>query len=685
MEKNLFRENEKIIRDTVHGDILIEDKFLKVINTKEFQRLRRIKQLSVASIVFPSAEHTRFSHSIGTFFIMKKIINHLEEEFKKLRITIPSRDKDMALVSALVHDIGHGPFSHAFESLISKKQKSHEEWTIEIITSKETEIHQKLCEEFDEDFPNEVASLIQKNPAPDYSKLNFLTMISTIISSQIDADRLDYLVRDSYNTGAKFGNIDIDRLISGLKMTIHNDSYTLYLPQKYLNDVEEYLFSRYQMNKSVYYHPTKVEYEQLIKLIFKRASELYNKNKLEQYPELLEKVFLNDLNVTNYCQLDESLFVWSFNVWKKSNDFILSTLCKNYLERKKFLKINILDNENNQVILFKKDLINILEDEYENNFFEDKYYFIEENYSYSMYKKDKENIKFLDNFGKLKDFSEMTNIFNRENKNKILEEKGKLIFINLDIIKHTHNISEETLIRIKSLINSYNYINHIEIEQKYFIDDRSIFNEIASFLSKEKQNYSIKNIQNASEVLQIDNYYDTQNLDLFKKDKTLRIREKKNKKILTFKSKIKQDDSDIVKNQYERYEYEKEIKDLEINNHLDFIKEKININFDEKNQLKKILKIKNNRKKIEFEFNNTKLEMAFDDFEYFDNNDKSLGKDFQVEVELKSEYSTKINLIKFCRILKNQFSERLEETISSKLKKGMELLTNNTTADKKIH
>ena len=126
----------KIIRDAVHGDIFVEDKFLKIIDTPEFQRMRRIKQLSVANIVFPSADHTRFSHSLGCFYVMKQIIAHFDSIFGKMGIEVSKQDKDIALLAALLHDIGHGPFSHAFEDIHPKgaAQVSHETWTSRIIT-----------------------------------------------------------------------------------------------------------------------------------------------------------------------------------------------------------------------------------------------------------------------------------------------------------------------------------------------------------------------------------------------------------------------------------------------------------------------------------------------------------------------------------------------------------------------
>ena len=155
----------KIIRDAVHGDIFVEDKFLKIIDTPEFQRMRRIKQLSVANIVFPSADHTRFSHSLGCFYVMKQIIAHFDSIFGKMGIEVSKQDKDIALLAALLHDIGHGPFSHAFEDIHPKgaAQVSHETWTSRIITCHSGTIYKQIEETFGKGTAEKVSELSQQS------------------------------------------------------------------------------------------------------------------------------------------------------------------------------------------------------------------------------------------------------------------------------------------------------------------------------------------------------------------------------------------------------------------------------------------------------------------------------------------------------------------------------------------
>lgn len=650
---------------------MVEDKFLSLINTPEFQRLRRIKQLSVADFAFPSADHTRFSHSIGTFYVMKKIISHLEIEFKELEIDIKEEEKDLALVSALVHDIGHGPFSHAFEHLIPDNQKSHEKWTIEIITSDKTLINKKLISEFGEKFPEKVANLIDKKFGEEGGKLNLFSLLSSLISSQIDADRLDYLVRDSYNTGTKFGNIDIDRIISSFKITVHNNQYSIYIPQKYLADIEEYLFSRYQMNKSVYFHPIKVEYEEMIRLIFKRAFMLFKERSLKISNELLKRTFENELSIEDYCSLDESLFLWNFQEWKNSKDKILSLLCECYLNRKKFKNLKVLNNTEKEINHFKKDIIRALGEDYSEDFFDDKFYFIEKKCEYSMYKTKKENIKFLNKFKKLEDFSEISKIFNSSKGNIILENKYKLIYMNLDILGETH--STESIKKVSKVIDSYNLRNHIEIENKYFINDNKYFGKVKQFI---KDLEEVKIIEESNKKLQTDIYFDTVDFDFNKKEEALRVRKKDEEYMLALKIPVSNiEKGEILKGQYERYESEIEVNGFEVSNSIDFINEKSSLKSISSDEINKIIKIENNREKMKLFYKGTKLELAFDDFKIIDINiDAELENKFQIEIELLSEYPHKVKLLELCKLLESKFGDKLEKATESKLQLGLKKL-----------
>ena len=227
MAKNFKMSKGKTIRDPIHGDIFFPNKFLNIIDTPEFQRLRRIHQLSVAYLVFPGAEHTRFSHSIGTYYIMQRIIEHFKPIMKSINLELKERDVDLALAAALLHDIGHGPFSHAFERAIPNSL-NHEEWTAKIITSEQSAVNRELKASFDEKFPEDLANIIRKErlvkkdglKLESTDSIDLFFILSALVSSQLDADRMDYLIRDTKYTGVAFGNIDIERLISSMTLTV---------------------------------------------------------------------------------------------------------------------------------------------------------------------------------------------------------------------------------------------------------------------------------------------------------------------------------------------------------------------------------------------------------------------------------------------------------------------------------
>lgn len=360
----------KIIRDAVHGDIFVEDKFLKIIDTPEFQRLRRIKQLSVANIIFPSAEHTRFSHSIGCFYVMKQIIAHFEAIFKKMGIDIPEQSKNIALLAALLHDIGHGPFSHAFEDIHPRgaERVSHEEWTSRIITCSSGTIYNQIENTFGKGTAKQVSELIEKQRKVKSSEENYVinnidlfSVLSSLISSQLDADRLDYLVRDAYSCGVSFGKIDIQRIISALSLTVYDNQYYVCVPEKYLDDIEAYLMARYHMQSVVYYHDMKVQMEEIIHKIFSRAQKLYEEKRLLFCPPALDTLFSSErLQVKDYIRVDDSTFWCAFQSWSDSDDAELSDYCSTILYRNKLFKLNALDNSSQAFYKFKSDFCQIL-------------------------------------------------------------------------------------------------------------------------------------------------------------------------------------------------------------------------------------------------------------------------------------------------------------------------------------
>ncbi len=189
---------EKVFKDPVHEYIYVQDEMIwDLINTKEFQRLRRIRQLGTTYMTFHGAEHSRFSHSLGVYEITRKIISQFERNRYR---DWPVEERMLCLCAALLHDVGHGPFSHSIEPIF---HVDHEEWTCQIILG-DTEINQVLRRAGDH-FPNQVASVIRKT----YDR----SIVVQLISSQLDADRMDYLLRDAYFTGASYGKFDLDRIL----------------------------------------------------------------------------------------------------------------------------------------------------------------------------------------------------------------------------------------------------------------------------------------------------------------------------------------------------------------------------------------------------------------------------------------------------------------------------------------
>jgi HD superfamily phosphohydrolases len=259
---------EKVFRDPVHNYIHVQHKvILDLINTKEFQRLRRVKQLGTSSFTFQGAEHTRFTHCMGVYEITRQICDNFQRNYptKTPNDGLWNDDERLvALCAALLHDVGHGPYSHTFEHIFDT---DHEMWTQKIITSKETEINQVLRQVSD-DFPEKVASVISKTyPNP---------QVVQMISSQIDADRMDYLLRDAYFTGTKYGMFDLTRILRVMRpyqggIAFDNDG---------MHAVEDYVLCRFQMYQQVYFHPVSRGMEVVLTKLLQRAKDLYEHNQM---------------------------------------------------------------------------------------------------------------------------------------------------------------------------------------------------------------------------------------------------------------------------------------------------------------------------------------------------------------------------------------------------------------------
>lgn len=245
---------KKFIRDSVYGDIMLNEIEVEVMDNPQFQRLRRIKQLGLISLIYPGANHTRFEHSIGTMHIASKLADKLD---------LNQEDKELVRISALLHDIGHGPFSHVSEGVLSFP---HEELTKYVI--KNTAIRDIVEKKFDIDKIIEI--------------INGEGKFGPIVSGELDADRMDYLLRDSHYTGVAYGIIDYERIISNINLNKH-----LSLDIKGVQAAEGALVSRYFMYPSVYQHHT----TRIVNSMFRRGlkklidSGVINENDMYKYDD----------------------------------------------------------------------------------------------------------------------------------------------------------------------------------------------------------------------------------------------------------------------------------------------------------------------------------------------------------------------------------------------------------------
>lgn len=703
MSRNDVTPKGKIIRDPVHGDIFLPDFFVKLIDTPEFQRLRRIHQLAVAYMLFPGADHTRFSHSLGTFHIMQKIINHFDNHLNDLCNPIDEREKDVVLAAALLHDIGHGPFSHAFEKVFPNNVYDHESWTTKIITSEESGVN-KVLKNYDEVFPDNVANLIKKqrqieNQGYDIrniKKIDLFFIFSSLVSSQLDADRMDYLLRDAMYTGVKHGEVDISRLINAMRVTEYKNNFYVCILEKYMDDVEKYLLSRYQMHKGVYYHNFKCEMEIIIKKILNRAMELFKLGVLKEsdLPDGILSIFTgNEMTVKQFNSLDDSILLALFNKWTNISDDILSCLCNALINRKKYRKLRILNNKTEEIDQFKSDLTKIFKRyNYEIKNFEKEYFWIESSEKIDIYKSNKENIWILRRNGVISDLTDISKVISKkqemhrskdsnvDNTLKVnitckkepstnLMDYINVGFINFELIKTINNIDnkEDIVEDIEKLIDAYDSRNHIEIEKKYYFDNKDVFNKVLRKLnSLDKYNLS-----NGCEKQQIDYYYDTLDNKLLHLNSTLRIRKKGNDYQLTIKKPTNTTGSN---EQSERFEYEIPIIDKNIKNNHDYVNKYFPEIIDELNcnNIYEYLTITNNRTKHVLTKENIIFEVVFDDVKYSNNMTGKSSSEYQVEIELKSDYPHRVNLKLLTDYLENEVVE-LKATSDSKYKRGLAL------------
>jgi len=387
-----FMNKLKIINDPIYGFITIPSELIfDIIEHKYFQRLRRVSQMGMSYLVYPGAHHTRFQHAIGCTFLMQKAVQVLK--FKG--ISISKEEEEALIIAILLHDIGHGAFSHALEHSIVN-DISHEEISLKFMEVLNKEFNGKLS----------LAIEIFKGNHP----RNFFNQL---ISSQLDIDRLDYLKRDSFYTGVAEGNVNSERLITMLNV-VNNE---LVVEEKGIYSVEKFIIARRLMYWQVYLHKTGLVAENVLVKVLQRAKQLSSQGVNLEASKPLD-FFLNtkinnknfDNKVLNtFAQLDDYDIISAIKSWQSHNDLVLSTLSKAIIQRK--LPKILLQNEKISIDYSKK-IKSDIKTKFSINNDELSYFVIEGNVSNHAYSVEKSPINILFKNGELKDIVQASDHLN---------------------------------------------------------------------------------------------------------------------------------------------------------------------------------------------------------------------------------------------------------------------------------
>lgn len=354
-------DETKVLKDPVHSYIHIHYEVIwNCLDSKEFQRLRRIRQLGGDFQVYPTAEHSRFSHSLGVYEIVRRMVT----EVKSLCVELTEYEKVCVMLAGLLHDVGHGPFSHAFEHITNH---SHEEYTAKIILGN-TELN-AILRAVSEKLPQDIVSIIQHTHEND--------ILNQIVSGQLDADRMDYLLRDSYFTATSYGQFDLERILRTMRVrkTIEGRK-VIVVKYTGIHSVEDYIMARYQMYWQVYYHPVARSYEAVFIQLFNRLKDIFkgDKDYFEDMKVLVPFLEESEVSVDEYFKLDENSLLYCCALIQDKEDKIAADLARRLQNRNLFEYVDY--NEENLA-----QIKNMLK---ENNL-DERYYLRIENIEASVY------------------------------------------------------------------------------------------------------------------------------------------------------------------------------------------------------------------------------------------------------------------------------------------------------------
>jgi len=372
----------KVLRDPIHEYIHIDEALIwDLLGCREVQRLKRIHQLGTTYQVYHTAEHSRFAHSLGVYEIVRRMVY----EISGIDELLTEEDKIAVMAAGLLHDVGHGPFSHIFETISG----IHHVSITQRIIMEDSEVH-RVLEVAQPGFSKIVASILDHTHPK--------AILTQFVSSQLDADRMDYLLRDAYFTGTSYGQYDIERILRTFKVS--KDKLTI--KESGVHSIEDYIMARYHMYYQVYYHPVGRSVEAILIGFFKRLQDLIDldPNVSSRYP--MFKILYGEPDLNAFYHLDEAACFYGFHLASEGSDPILCDLAKRMLNRRLF---EYQDVENDEERLAMKHKVEA--------HYDSRYYFYQDEMisrPYTPYTEDESLIYISLPDGSIMELSQVSNI-----------------------------------------------------------------------------------------------------------------------------------------------------------------------------------------------------------------------------------------------------------------------------------